>query len=358
MEPRDRLKKGYNLGEIQTCFVISPIGKEGTKVYEKFKNTLEYVIKPAIKNSGYDIEVIRADDVDRAGSFIKDILELLLNSFLVIADLTDQNPNVFYELGVRHALSPRTILMAQDETYIPSDLKEYRTIIYEDSAKGFAIVQQKLKNYLEEIYNQPDRNDNPVLDRLGSLLKKRSENYEREIRKLNEKLKEKKKVPSPQVDKNEHVITRTGRIFKIRNVEEPIDSEIFFEDEDGEDVSIEMPTEEGKFEFCYILSKDKDEIVEYWYIARENENPKIQCLLADIRVLLVSVPKLLELENDAVIKFIIATNDELDRQKEKIFSDFSIMKQKANLGQAQNIIIEIWDNGGLTKIEKELGIYV
>ena len=75
MESRERMKKGFDLSETQTCFVISPIGKEGTEIYEKFKNVLDYVIKPAVDKSGYKLNVLRADDVDRAGSFIKDILE-------------------------------------------------------------------------------------------------------------------------------------------------------------------------------------------------------------------------------------------------------------------------------------------
>lgn len=89
MESHERTKRGFDLTEEQTCFVIAPIGKQGEVVYEKFKNVLDYVIKPAVKNSGFKLKVVRADDVDRAGSFIKDILELLLNSFVVIADLTD-----------------------------------------------------------------------------------------------------------------------------------------------------------------------------------------------------------------------------------------------------------------------------
>ncbi len=146
---------------------------------ERFKNVLEYVIKPAVKNSGYKLKLVRADDVHRAGSFIKDILELLLSSFVVIADLTDQNPNVFYELGVRHALSARTILIAQDISFIPSDLREYRTITYEDSAKGTAVFQEKLRRFLLEIYEQPERHDNPVLDRLGSIFENRAAEHEK-----------------------------------------------------------------------------------------------------------------------------------------------------------------------------------
>ena len=70
METRKIIKEGFDLSEIQTCFVISPIGKEGSEIYEKFKNVMEYVIKPSVKNSEYKLKVLRADDVDRAGSFI------------------------------------------------------------------------------------------------------------------------------------------------------------------------------------------------------------------------------------------------------------------------------------------------
>jgi hypothetical protein len=153
------------------CFVISPIGQEGTASFAKFKDVLEYLIKPAVKDCGYDIQVIRADDISRSGSFIRDILESLYASFVVIADLSEQNPNVFYELGVRHALRPRTILIAQAVDEIPSDLREYRTIVYDTSAKGAANFSKRLKTYLDEIYKEPERPDNPVLDRLGSILR-------------------------------------------------------------------------------------------------------------------------------------------------------------------------------------------
>src|SRR5439155_8230123 len=117
----------------------------------------------------YRLQVVRADDINRAGSFIKDILESLFSSFVVIADLTGQHPNVFYELGVRHALRPRTILIAQSLDDIPSDLREYRTIEYETSAKGAASFAKRLKQFLDEMHKDPERPDNPVLDRLGSI---------------------------------------------------------------------------------------------------------------------------------------------------------------------------------------------
>ena len=65
------------------CFVISPIGRDGTEVQSRFKEVLEFVIKPAVVSSGYEMSVIRADDMNRPGSFIKDILQQLLDSYVV-----------------------------------------------------------------------------------------------------------------------------------------------------------------------------------------------------------------------------------------------------------------------------------
>lgn len=150
----------------RVCFVISPIGREGTEVYKNFKEVLDHIIKPAVANSGYKLEVLRADEIEKPGSFIKDILRRLLDSFVVIADLTDQNPNVFYELGVRHSLSPRTILIAQNIEFVPSDLREYRVIIYDRSFDGAIKFSERLSKYLKQIFDDPDQSDNPVLDRL------------------------------------------------------------------------------------------------------------------------------------------------------------------------------------------------
>ena len=136
--------KEHAYEENNVCFVISPIGKKGTEEYKKFKDALDFIIKPTVENSDYKLKVLRADDIKKPGSLIKDILENIYSSFIVIADLTGQNPNVFYELGVRHSLSPRTILIAQSIEDIPSDLRDYRTIIYEMSLKCPA----KFKNEL------------------------------------------------------------------------------------------------------------------------------------------------------------------------------------------------------------------
>ena len=151
-------------GESRVCFVVSPIGEQGTERFQSFRRVLDCLIRPAIEQSSIGLRVIRADEIHRPGSFIRDVLEYLAGAYLVVVDITGQNPNVFYELGVRHALSSRTILIARMATDIPADLREYRTLIYTDNPEGDEASRQALRNYLEEIERAPDAPDNPVLN--------------------------------------------------------------------------------------------------------------------------------------------------------------------------------------------------
>src|SRR2546423_12316911 len=98
--------------KMKTCFVIMPIGSD--EAYRIYLNRYENLIKPAIEGvlQG-DLRVfdaIRADFISRTGSINHMVLRHLYEADVVIADLTDLNPNVLYELGVRNALRHGTIL--------------------------------------------------------------------------------------------------------------------------------------------------------------------------------------------------------------------------------------------------------
>jgi nucleoside 2-deoxyribosyltransferase len=76
---------------------------------------------------------------------------------VVIADLTDKNPNVFYELGVRHALRNATVLITQNMDHVPFDLRHYATLEYEwTTKKGKEDFKNKIKRVLDEIERDPD----------------------------------------------------------------------------------------------------------------------------------------------------------------------------------------------------------
>jgi hypothetical protein len=111
-------------------FVAMPFGKKRAgKVEIDFDDIYEKAIKPAAL--ACDVEIIRADE-ERSGGFIHlSMYERLLLAEIVIADLTTANPNVFYELGIRHCARPRsTILIFSSQTKLPFDVAPLRALSY------------------------------------------------------------------------------------------------------------------------------------------------------------------------------------------------------------------------------------
>jgi hypothetical protein len=96
------------------------------------------------------IEVRRADDMFGQG-VMEDVWECIVTSRLVIADCTDRNPNVLYELGLAHAIGKRTVLLSQREGDIPFDLKRFRFCIYEDNSSGYPTLQRFLETTVRDV---------------------------------------------------------------------------------------------------------------------------------------------------------------------------------------------------------------
>ena len=159
----------------RTCYVIMPFSKTASCSTKNWTWIYENLFKKAVEESGLDYECKRSSAT--RGSIIKGIIHDLDESYVVIADLTDQSPNVFYELGIRHSLGPRTILVAQRRKQIPFDLRGYASHIYDwKSEKGRNELKRRIKALLKEIDQNPDRSDNPVSDFL-----KRNSVAEKEI---------------------------------------------------------------------------------------------------------------------------------------------------------------------------------
>lgn len=110
----------------QHVFVAMPFGcKQGID----FDAVYAELIKPALEDAGF--QVFRADEETRAGDIRADMFQELLVADLVVAELTLDNPNVWYELGVRHALRARGVLLLQsDRSYQPFDIYTDRKLRY------------------------------------------------------------------------------------------------------------------------------------------------------------------------------------------------------------------------------------
>lgn len=118
------------------AFVIMPFDAELNEVYGSF-------IVPTLEEIGYS--VLRADDLYGQRNILRDIVESISNSDLIVADLTGLNPNVFYELGVAHGLQRPVILMTQNIDELPFDLRQYRVVIYDTHFARIERAREALK---------------------------------------------------------------------------------------------------------------------------------------------------------------------------------------------------------------------
>lgn len=113
--------------ENKKCFVISPVGQHGSEVRKYYDDFWNNIIVPVCQERGYD-----ANRVDDINSFITgDILQQVLDADLVIADLSYSNPNVMYELGVRHSSGKPVITLLKKGETVPFDIYTIRVIVYD-----------------------------------------------------------------------------------------------------------------------------------------------------------------------------------------------------------------------------------
>ncbi len=108
------------------------------------------VIKPTCEKFGY--EVVRADDIYKTGLIIEDITRSIQEASIVIADITPDNPNVFYEVGYAHGIKKATILLSERERKtLPFDVSGFRTLFYDDTIGGKREVETRLTKHLENL---------------------------------------------------------------------------------------------------------------------------------------------------------------------------------------------------------------
>jgi hypothetical protein len=122
---------------IPLCFVLMPFGKkmDAAGRVTNFDSIYAKVIAPAVAQAG--LEPIRADEEKIGGTIHKPMFERLMLCHYAVADITGANPNVFYELGIRHALRPRsTVIVFLEGTVLPFDIALVRGISYRTDPSG------------------------------------------------------------------------------------------------------------------------------------------------------------------------------------------------------------------------------
>jgi nucleoside 2-deoxyribosyltransferase len=101
------------------------------------------------------LQAHRADETYSPGLIIADIVKQISESKIVIAEITEANPNVYYEVGYSHAINKPTILIADKGIKLPFDVSAFRTLFYENSIGGKNKIEKGLREFLRNILAQP-----------------------------------------------------------------------------------------------------------------------------------------------------------------------------------------------------------
>lgn len=143
----------------KTCFIITPIGADNSEIRRKAEGLIEAVIDPVLKE--LEIGSSTPQGTYKSGSITKQIINAIIDSDLVIANLTGLNPNVMYELAIRHAKRKSVISLVEDGTLLPFDIKDERTIIYKDDMSYVPKTRTLLKGFILQSF-EDIKQDNPI----------------------------------------------------------------------------------------------------------------------------------------------------------------------------------------------------
>ncbi len=145
----------------KVCFIICPLDKEGSEIRKRSNDVRDFIIKPVVEKYGY--KLIRPDEIATPGIIQIQIISHLLNSELVIADLSGHNANVFYELAIRHATRKPFIQLIQKGQSIPFDICTNRTIEINLEIGDATRAKEQIEEQIKEIEKNPKKTfENPI----------------------------------------------------------------------------------------------------------------------------------------------------------------------------------------------------
>ncbi len=144
----------------KTCFFIAPIGEAGTQTREDSDRVLRRIVRPAVNPLGF--AAIRADEISTPGIITRQVLELVVGSPLVIADLTGHNPNVFYELAIRHAIRKPFVQIIRENDTIPFDVAIARTVRYDFDVDSAQDAIDEITRQIESLESDPSDIETPI----------------------------------------------------------------------------------------------------------------------------------------------------------------------------------------------------
>jgi hypothetical protein len=217
------------------CFVITPIGATGSATRRATEGLITAIIRPVLSGLGYHVRA--AHEMDNPGSITSQIIEALLNDDMVIANLTELNPNFMYELAVRHAVRKPLVTIAEEGTKLPFDVAGERTISFVNDLSGAEDLKKKLASAVS-LAQDEENSDNPIYRVVQAKVMKdlvvqdtqkyildRLDIIDYAVNRVAAKLEEQSPVTAPPWSPaGEFLVTattsgeRAGQVFKVRGI--------------------------------------------------------------------------------------------------------------------------------------------
>jgi hypothetical protein len=145
----------------KNCFVIMPIGEESSDTRRRSDQVLKHIIKPAAEFCGY--AAIRADEIDKPGLITSQVIQRVIDDPLVIADLSETNPNVFYELAIRHAIRKPLVQIIEKGERIPFDVAGTRTVhVDHKDLDSVSSAKEEIVKQIKQLEADPNDLETPI----------------------------------------------------------------------------------------------------------------------------------------------------------------------------------------------------
>lgn len=168
------------------CFVIRPIGEAGSEIRLSADDRYKSLILPVCADCGYD-KTYHAGEISTPGMISRDVIRGVVESDLVVADLTGNNSNVFYELALRHALRLPYVCISPDTQRPPFDTNDCRYVPYRLDAFGtIDIVRNDLKKAITGAEEKASDIESPISNAIDLMRLGRGGEMERSVKAVRE----------------------------------------------------------------------------------------------------------------------------------------------------------------------------
>ena len=158
--------KNESISVKKKCFVITPVGAEGSEIRIEANGIIRGVLEPLLKDT-YDVKAAHLST--NSVQITKEIIQDIHAADLIIANLTGSNPNVMYELSLAHALRKPVIHIIREGEVPPFDISVHRYISYKNNMLGAVHLSENLSEFIDQVISVGENISNPITDAIDNI---------------------------------------------------------------------------------------------------------------------------------------------------------------------------------------------